>query len=124
MVTPLFEASDQQSLMLSMASGSQAAFGLIYDQLCVPTFAICNHYLKSSAAVDEATGGLWPYVWQHAAMLSRLDGSPWSNINGTAEHHAEYYSQTERQPEERIVLCPDAPAWPSQRYSKSSTRAS
>ncbi|POH68325.1 hypothetical protein C3B59_06670 [Cryobacterium zongtaii] len=96
MVTPLSEASDQQKLMLSMASGSQAAFGLIYDQLSVPTFAICNHYLTSPAAADEAMCGLWLYVWQNAAMLSGLDGSPWSIIIGTAERHAKHDAQAER----------------------------
>ncbi|TFC52855.1 hypothetical protein E3O68_13250 [Cryobacterium sp. TMB3-1-2] len=95
-MTPLTGVSDQQKLMLSMASGSQAAFGLIYDQLSVPTFAICNHYLKSPAAVDEAMCGLWLYVWQNAAMLSRRDGSPWSIIIETAERHAKYHAQTER----------------------------
>ncbi|TFD92959.1 hypothetical protein E3T61_05735 [Cryobacterium lactosi] len=96
MVTPLTGVSDQQKLMRSMASGSQAAFGLIYDQLSVPTFAICNHYLKSPAAVDEAMCGLWLYVWRNAAMLSGLGGSPWSIIIGTAERHAAYHAQTER----------------------------
>ena len=96
MVTPVFGASDQQKLMLGMASGSQTAFGLIYDRLSVPTFAIRNHHLKTPAAVDEAMHGLWLYIWQNAAMLSRLDGSPWSIIIRTAEHHAEYHAQTER----------------------------
>jgi len=95
-VRPLSEASEQRKLMLSMASGSKAAFGLIYDQLSVPTFAICNHYLKSPAAVDEAMCGLWLHIWQNAAMLSGLDSSPWSIIIGTAERHAAYHAQTER----------------------------
>ena len=94
-VTPKSEASDQQTLMLSMASGNQAAFGLIYDHLSVTTFAICNHHLKTPAAVDEAMLGLWLDVWQNAAMLSGLDGSPWSIIIRTAEHHAEFHAQTE-----------------------------
>ncbi|ASD24223.1 hypothetical protein B7495_18235 (plasmid) [Cryobacterium sp. LW097] len=110
-MTALSEASDQQKLMLSMASGSQAAFGLIYDQLCVPTFAICNHYLKSPAAADEAMCGLWLYVWQNAAMLSGLDGSPWSIIIGTAEHHAKHHAQAERLARGTAVslnICDDA----------------
>ncbi|TFC84162.1 hypothetical protein E3T28_05490 [Cryobacterium sinapicolor] len=107
-MTPLFEATDQRKLMQSMASGSQAAFGLIYDQLCVPTFAICNHYLKSSAAVDEAMCGLWLYVWQHAALLSGLEGSPWSIIIGTAERHAEYYAQAERLARTSFKVAQDA----------------
>ena len=122
-VTPLFEASDQRKLMLSMASGSQAAFGLIYDQLCVPTFAICKHYLKSSAAVDEAMCGLWLYVWQNAAMLSGLDGSPWSIIIGTAERHAEYCAQTQRLARGTDISLPECPPRPRQRYSKSSSSA-
>ncbi|TFC92508.1 MULTISPECIES: hypothetical protein [Cryobacterium] len=100
------EASDQQKLMLSMASGSQAAFGLIYDHLSVPTFAICNHHLKTPAAVDEAMHGLWLYVWQNAAMLSGLDGSPWSIIIRTAEHHAEYHAKTERLARETDISLP------------------
>ena len=120
---PLFEASDQRKLMLSMASGSQAAFGLIYDQLCVPTFAICKHYLKSSAAVDEAMCGLWLYVWQNAAMLSGLDGSPCLIIIGTAERHAEYCAQTERLARGTDLSLPECPPRPRQRYSKPSSSA-
>lgn len=82
--------------MLSLVSGSQAAFGLIYDELSVVTFAICRHHLSGAAAVDEAMAGLWLYIWQNAAMLSALEGSPWSIIIRTAEHHAEFHARTER----------------------------
>jgi hypothetical protein len=122
-VTPLFEVSDQRKLMLSMASGSQAAFGLIYDQLCVPTFAICKHHLKSSAAVDEAMCGLWLHVWQNASMLSGLDGSPWLIIIGTAERHAEYCAQTEHLARGTDIFLSECPPRPRQRHSKSSSSA-
>ncbi|WEO76028.1 hypothetical protein BJQ94_11655 [Cryobacterium sp. SO2] len=90
------EVSDQQKLMLSMASGSQVAFGLIYDHLCVTTFAICTHHSQSPAGVDEVMHDLWLYVWQNAPRLSALDGSPWSIIISTAEQHAAVHAQAER----------------------------
>ncbi|TFD52254.1 hypothetical protein E3T55_06525 [Cryobacterium frigoriphilum] len=81
--------------MDKLVAGNQAAFGEIYDQLNLATFAICRHHLGSVDAVDEAMRGLWLYIWQNAAMLAQLEGSPWSNIIATAEHHAQFHARTE-----------------------------
>lgn len=81
--------------MNELVAGNQAAFAEIYDQLNVVTFAICRHHLGTPDAVDEAMRGLWLYVWQNAAMLSRLEGSPWSIIIATAERHAQFHARTE-----------------------------
>ena len=85
----------QRQLMDELAAGSSVAFGEIYDQLNRPTYAICRHYLSTPEAVDEAMLGLWLYVWQNAAMLAGLPGSPWSVIIATAENHARYHARTE-----------------------------
>ena len=95
-VTLSTETSDQQKLMLSLATGSQTAFSMIYDHLSAPTFAICTHHLSSTAAADEAMHALWLYIWQNAPMLSEQGGSPWSIILRTAEQHAELHAQSER----------------------------
>lgn len=97
------EVLSQRQLMNNLVAGDQAAFGEIYDQLSVATYAICHHHLGSAAAVDEAMSGLWLYVWQNAAMLAGLEGSPWSIIIATAEHHAQYHARTETLARQSIV---------------------
>lgn len=85
----------QRELMNRLVAGDQTAFGEIYDQLSAATFAICRHHLGTPDAVDEAMRGLWIYVWQNAGFLATLDGSPWSIIIATAEHHAQFHARTE-----------------------------
>lgn len=85
----------QRDLMTALMNGSEAAFGEIYDRLSVQTYAICLHHLGVGEAADEAMRGLWLYIWQNAAMLGGLPGSPWSTIIATAEHHAKYHADTE-----------------------------
>lgn len=93
---------NQRQLMDELAAGDQAAFGQIYNQLNLPTQAICRHYLSTPDAVDEAMLGLWLDVWQNAATLARLAGSPWSIIIATAERHARYHARTEALARESI----------------------
>jgi DNA-directed RNA polymerase specialized sigma24 family protein len=97
------KALSQQELMNNLVAGDQSAFGEIYDQLNVATFAICRHHLGSPDAVDEAMRGLWLYIWQNATMLAGLEGSPWSIIIATAEHHARYHARTESLAREHSV---------------------
>ena len=92
----------QRQLMDELAAGDQAAFGKIYDQLNLPTRAICRHYLSTPDAVDEAMLGLWLEVWQNAATLAGLPGSPWSIIIATAEGHARYHARTDALARESI----------------------
>jgi RNA polymerase sigma-70 factor (ECF subfamily) len=81
--------------MNSLVGGDQAAFAEIYNRLSEATFAICRHHLSTAVATDEAMRGLWLYVWQNAAMLAGLDGSPWSNIIARAELHAQSRARAE-----------------------------
>jgi RNA polymerase sigma-70 factor (ECF subfamily) len=92
---PTRYAPSQRQLMNELAVGNQAAFAQIYDQLNLPTQAICRHYLSTPDAVNEAMLGLWLDVWQNAATLAGLPGSPWSIIIETAERHARYHARTE-----------------------------
>ena len=87
--------TSQALLMEAVVNGDEASFSRIYDQLAGATYSICQHHLLTPVAVDEAMRGLWLYIWQNAARLAALDGSPWATLIATAEHHAVFHANTE-----------------------------